>query len=148
MKTLLACKNAQPYIQDTAARHRSLHRLQIRRHFKRGVSLALHLLHSHTWRDFGQSKGALLTVDLEDALPMCVSARGSSRVDPLCQLTRSVMMVLTTRAPVSGRLQSWTILDDPSLATWSVATTILVLSGLETRSIAPPMPLNTLPGIM
>lgn len=62
--------------------------------------------------------------------------------------TRSVMMVLTQFAPVRGRLHFDTILGDPSLAVWLVATTILVLSGLEIRSMAPPMPLKTLPGIM
>lgn len=57
-------------------------------------------------------------------------------------------MVLTHRAPVSGKLHFCTILDEPSLATCSVATMTFVFSGLATRSIAPPMPLKSLPGIM
>lgn len=63
-------------------------------------------------------------------------------------LTRSVMIVLTQFAPVKGRLHSDTILGDPSLAVWLVATTIFVWSGFEIKSMAPPIPLNTLPGIM
>lgn len=63
-------------------------------------------------------------------------------------LTRSVMMVLTTLAPVRGRLHSSMIFGDPSFATWSVVTMILVASGFDTRSIAPPIPFKTLPGII
>lgn len=62
--------------------------------------------------------------------------------------TRSVIMVLMTLAPVRGRLHFCTIFGEPSLATWLVATTILVLAGFEIKSIAPPMPLKTLPGII
>lgn len=63
-------------------------------------------------------------------------------------LTRSVIIVLTTFAPVNGRLHLCMTFGDPSLATWLVATTIFVRSGFEIRSMAPPMPLNILPGIM
>lgn len=58
------------------------------------------------------------------------------------------MIVLTHRAPVNGKLHCCTILDDPSLQRCSVATMTFVASGLATRSIAPPMPLKSLPGIM
>lgn len=61
---------------------------------------------------------------------------------------RSVMMVETQLTPVSGSEHSSKIFGLPPLATWSITTTTLVASGFETRSIAPPIPLTILPGIM
>ncbi len=55
------------------------------------------------------------------------------------------MIRSTTPRPVSGSEHSETILAVPSLATCSVITS--TRRAPATRSIAPPMPLTTLPGI-
>ncbi|MCY1304386.1 hypothetical protein D9M70_541360 [compost metagenome] len=47
-------------------------------------------------------------------------------------------------APVSGRLQRSSSLDSPSLEAWVMVT--MMLSAPATRSMAPPMPLTSLPG--
>lgn len=52
----------------------------------------------------------------------------------------SVMIWLTVLAPVNGSEHFWRIFGLPSLAQCSITTITLVLSGLDTRSIAPPMP--------
>ncbi|ANB12870.1 hypothetical protein AWJ20_1148 [Sugiyamaella lignohabitans] len=51
----------------------------------------------------------------------------------------------TQPLPVSGKLHSLTIFERPFLSTCSVTTTTLVLAGLATKSMAPPIPL-TIPG--
>ena len=56
------------------------------------------------------------------------------------------MIRSTTRTPVSGSEHSLTILGVPSLATCSVSTTTRGVPA--TRSIAPPMPLTILPGMV
>ena len=55
------------------------------------------------------------------------------------------MMRLTTPTPVSGSEHSWTILAVPSLAACCIIT--MTRRAPATRSIAPPMPLTSLPGI-
>lgn len=52
----------------------------------------------------------------------------------------SVMIVLTVRAPVRGKEHSLRIFDLPFFEQCSITAITFVLSGLETRSIAPPMP--------
>ncbi|SEF17057.1 hypothetical protein SAMN05216533_8128 [Streptomyces sp. Ag109_O5-10] len=59
---------------------------------------------------------------------------------------RSVMIRWTHRSPVSGRVHSSTILGVPSLAVCSIRT--MTRRAPWTRSIAPPMPLTILPGII
>src|SRR5450631_3814611 len=59
---------------------------------------------------------------------------------------RSVMMRCTTRSPVSGNEHSLTILKSPFLATCSIR--MMTLRAPWTRSMAPPMPLTILPGIV
>ena len=56
------------------------------------------------------------------------------------------MIMSTQRWPVSGRLQCLTSLAPPSLALCSIATTTFLTPA--TRSIAPPIPLTILPGII
>lgn len=124
-----------------------LHNLQILSHSESRVRLLLHILNLQPRRHLCQCQGALLAVDFKYGLND-ISERLESLSSPGYKLTMSVIIVLTTLAPVTGKLQLWTILDVPSLATCSVATTIFVLSGFDTKSIAPPIPLNTFPGIM
>lgn len=57
----------------------------------------------------------------------------------------SVMMRETQRTPVRGKTQDFKIFGRPFLSTRSMTIMTRVLSGLATRSIAPPIPL-TLPG--
>ena len=59
---------------------------------------------------------------------------------------RSVMMRSTTFLPVSGSLHRSRILGAPPLAACSMAT--MTRFAPVTRSIAPPMPFNTLPGMV
>src|ERR1035437_6350687 len=59
---------------------------------------------------------------------------------------RSVMMRWTTRSPVSGKEHSLTILKSPFLATCSIR--MMTLRAPWTRSMAPPMPLIIVPGIV
>lgn len=61
---------------------------------------------------------------------------------------RSVMMWLRQRDPVKGKEHSFLIFGLPSRAQCSRTEMTLVFSGFETRSIAPPIPLTTFPGIM
>ncbi len=56
------------------------------------------------------------------------------------------MIRCTTFLPVRGSEHSCTILCDPSLATCSMSTTTFFAPW--TRSIAPPIPLTILPGII
>ena len=58
--------------------------------------------------------------------------------------TFSVMIISTTPFPVSGREQSSKILCFPPFATCSMVTTTFV-PALPTKSMAPPIPLTTLP---
>ena len=48
--------------------------------------------------------------------------------------------------PVSGRVQYGSSLDSPSLEAWVMVT--MMFSAPATRSMAPPMPLTSLPGII
>src|SRR5699024_4320919 len=71
----------------------------------------------------------------------------STRVRPSASRSNtpsSVMVPATQPRPVSGRVVSATILDEPFLATWSITTTIR--RAPTTRSMAPPMPLTMAPG--
>lgn len=123
-----------------------LHTAEGLRYMELGACLLLDFLELDIRCELGQGKLTLLPVYLEDglrAVSVWVSEKTMRR-----KLTKSVTMVLTTLAPVSGREQFCTILGLPFLSTWSVKTTILVASGFPTRSIAPPMPLKTFPGIM
>src|SRR5690242_13750541 len=58
-------------------------------------------------------------------------------------LTSSVMIMLTQREPVKGREHLSRIFGFPFLSQWSVTTMTLVSSGEDTRSIAPPMPVQS-----
>lgn len=83
-----------------------------------------------------------------------VFALTSSKVAPSCSSTSSntpffrstlktassVITWLTAPAPVRGRLHCLRIFGLPSFAQCSITTITLVLSGLETRSMAPPIP--------
>mmetsp|Transcript_22499 Transcript_22499/g.40014 ORF Transcript_22499/g.40014 Transcript_22499/m.40014 type:complete len:229 (+) Transcript_22499:225-911(+) len=57
----------------------------------------------------------------------------------------SVMILSTTALPVRGSVHSLSIFGDPSLAVCSMVTTTVL--GELTRSIAPPIPLRSLPGM-
>lgn len=125
-----------------------LHDNQLLRHRKARIGLSPHLLDIHPRRDLRQRERPLLPVDLENRLFVPLQSASLHRRYDENQLTRSVITVLTTPLPVTGSPQTATILLVPSLAVCSVATTIFVPSGLLTKSIAPPIPLNTLPGII
>src|SRR5450631_626067 len=87
-----------------------------------------------------------------------VAARTSASVTPGAHSTsrrpssvtsrtaRSVMMRSTTRSPVSGNEHSLTILKSPFLARCSMR--MMTRRAPWTRSMAPPMPLIILPGIV
>ena len=114
---------------------------------KFGTCLAPDLLNFNAWSQLRQQKLPFGSINLKNALESGCQSR-SCMYHQSYLLTRSVMIVLTQFAPVRGRLQSDTTFGDPSLAVWLVATTILVWSGFEIKSMAPPMPLKTFPGIM
>lgn len=136
------------------AKIQSLHALQILSNSELSISLSPNLIHINTRRQLRQCQLALFSIHFKHALysptiSLSVYQDVSTPRKPWKRKpTKSVIIVLTHFAPVNGKPHFWTIFDDPSFATWLVATTILVLFGLETRSIAPPIPLNTLPGIM
>jgi hypothetical protein len=56
------------------------------------------------------------------------------------------MIRVTTRWPVSGRVQRFSTLLWPALLAWSMTTTTRLTPA--TRSMAPPMPFTILPGII
>ncbi|MNE90590.1 hypothetical protein D3C80_1881250 [compost metagenome] len=56
------------------------------------------------------------------------------------------MMRLTTPVPVRGRVQDFRTLDWPCLLACSMTTTTRLTPA--TRSMAPPMPFTSLPGII
>ncbi len=58
----------------------------------------------------------------------------------------SLITMSTTRRPVSGRVHSPSSFEAPSLETCSMVT--ITRFTPATRSIAPPMPLTILPGII
>src|SRR5699024_11108487 len=82
----------------------------------------------------------------------------SSTVAPSCSSTsfmapssksntaRSVMRRSTTRSPVRGSSHSFLIFASPCLLTWSMMTTTFLAPA--TRSMAPPMPFTSTPGII
>src|SRR6266496_861881 len=74
------------------------------------------------------------------------SSCSSSPSAVMSSTARSVMIRCTQALPVSGRLHSFTILWLPSLARCSIIT--MTRFAPCTRSIAPPMPLTILPGII
>ncbi|KAG9966998.1 hypothetical protein KCU61_g150, partial [Aureobasidium melanogenum] len=74
----------------------------------------------------------------------------SINVNPVVKSTsntaNSVMILETQALPVNGNSHIFMILGPPFLSVCSIVTTTLVFSGLETKSMAPPMPL-IFPGI-
>ncbi len=97
----------------------------------------LDVVHAEALSQLGERQAAL-RIDIEDALVGELAYTAHNR------LTFSVMMRSTHFWPVSGRLQDSRILCAPPLALCSIVMTTFV-PGLETRSIAPPMPLTILP---
>src|SRR6266487_3492013 len=74
------------------------------------------------------------------------SSCSSSPSAVMSSTARSVMIRCTQALPVSGRLHSFTILWLPSLARCSIIT--MTRFAPCTRSIAPPMPLTSLPALI
>src|SRR6185437_10269062 len=74
------------------------------------------------------------------------SSRSTRPSGVTSRTARSVMIRWTTALPVSGSAHSLSSLGAPFLAAWSMITTTRFARA--TRSIAPPMPLTILPGII
>src|SRR5438552_3694431 len=78
-------------------------------------------------------------------MPEAIS-RSSSPCVVTSMTANSVTIVFTTPSPVRGRLQRFKILGRPSFVACSMAT--ITRRAPATRSMLPPIPFTTLPGII
>lgn len=94
---------------------------------------------SGTWKS-----QAVLAFSSSKVTPSAMSTSvRSPAVRSTLNTARSVTIMLTARGPVNGKEHSLTIFGTPSFEQCCIVTITFVLSGFETRSIAPPIPGST-----